>query len=198
MSKDLQVGNDNGLPVALAVRSDGDPGPAAALAAAASALATAEAAGLHPAIDPGPELDDLERRAWRAYLHKHALVARLLEADLMARSNLPLAEFDVLFQIAMTDGQRLRMNELADRVLLSRAGITRLVDRLVEDGLVERVKCASDARGAFAALTDHGRARLEEARPGHLAAVKRYFLGSFSRAELEVLAELMGRGVPLD
>lgn len=198
MSKDLQVGNDNGLPVALGVRSDVEPGPAAALAAAASALATADAAALHPAIDPGPELDDLERRAWRAYLHKHALVARLLEADLMARSNLPLAEFDVLFQIAVTDGQRLRMNELADRVLLSRAGITRLVDRLVEDGLVERVKCASDARGAFAAITDRGRARLEEARPGHLAAVKRYFLGSFSRAELELLAELMGRSVPLD
>jgi DNA-binding MarR family transcriptional regulator len=89
------------------------------------------------------------------------------------------------------------MNELADRVVLSRAGITRLVDRLVEDGLVERVKCASDARGAFAALTDRGRERLEEARPKHLAAVKRYFLGSFSRAELEILADLMERSVPL-
>jgi DNA-binding MarR family transcriptional regulator len=194
MSKDLQVGNDNGLPASLAVRTVGDPGPADALAAAAAVMAAA----LHPAIDPGPELDKLERRAWRAYLYKHALVARLLEADLMARSSLPLAEFDVLFQIAMTDGQRLRMNELADRVVLSRAGITRLVDRLVEDGLVERVKCASDARGAFAALTDRGRERLEEARPKHLAAVKRYFLGSFSRAELEILADLMERTVPLD
>lgn len=171
--------------------------PAASLAAAADALAAADAAALHPAIDPGPELDKLEHRAWRACLYKHALVARLLEADLMARSSLPLAEFDVLFQIAMTDGQRLRMNELADRVLLSRAGITRLVDRLVEDGLVERVKCASDARGAFAALTDRGRERLEEARPGHLAAVKRYFIDTFSRAELEILAELMERSVPL-
>jgi DNA-binding MarR family transcriptional regulator len=197
MSKDLQVGNDNGLPASFAARTVGDPGPADALAAAAAVLATADAAALHPAIDPGPDLDELERRAWRAYLYKHALVARLLEADLMARSSMPLAEFDVLFQIAMTDGQRLRMNELADRVVLSRAGITRLVDRLVEDGLVERVKCASDARGAFAALTDRGRERLEEARPKHLAAVKRYFLGSFSRAELEILADLMERSVPL-
>jgi DNA-binding MarR family transcriptional regulator len=191
------VGNDTGLPVSLAARTVGDPGPADALAASAAVLATADAAALHPAIDPGPELDKLERRAWRAYLYKHGLVARLLEADLMARSSMPLAEFDVLFQIAMTDGQRLRMNELADRVVLSRAGITRLVDRLVEDGLVERVKCASDARGAFAALTDRGRERLEEARPKHLAAVKRYFLGSFSRAELEILADLMERSVPL-
>lgn len=197
MSKDLQVGNDNGLPASLAVQTVSDPGPADAIAAAAADLAAADAAALHPAIAPGPELDKLEHRAWRAYLYKHALVARLLEADLMARSSLPLAEFDVLFQIAMTDGQRLRMNELADRVLLSRAGITRLVDRLVEDGLVERVKCASDARGAFAALTDRGRERLEAARPSHLAAVKRYFLGTFSRAELEILAELMERSVPL-
>jgi DNA-binding MarR family transcriptional regulator len=116
----------------------------------------------------------------------------------MARRDLPLAEFDVLFQLALSDGQRLRMNELADCVLLSRAGITRLVDRLVADGLVVRLKCVSDARGAFAALTDSGRTRLEEARPAHLAAVKRYFVGSFSRAELETLAELMERRVPLD
>ena len=96
-----------------------------------------------------PDLDALQRRAWRAFLHKHARVARQLEADLVARHDLPLAEFDVLFQLAAADGERLRMNELADRVLLSRAGITRLVDRLVEDGLVGRAKCASDARGVL-------------------------------------------------
>ena len=174
-------------------------GAAAAIAEAARGLALADGrpAGL-PAIDPGPELDPLEHRAWRAFLHKHAMVTRLLEADLTARSHLPLAEFDVLFQLALSEGQRLRMNELADRVLLSRAGITRLVDRLVADGLVVRLKCASDARGAFAALTDSGRQRLEETRPAHLAAVKRYFVGSFGRAELETLADLMERRVPLD
>ena len=75
-------------------------------------------------------LDPVESRAWRAFLSLHARVARRLEADLIARSDLPLAEYDVLFQLAMAEGRRLRMNELADRVLLSRAGITRLVDRL--------------------------------------------------------------------
>ena len=88
------------------------------------------------------------------------------------------------------------MNELADRVLLSRAGITRLVDRLVAEGLVGRLKCASDGRGAYAVLTDKGRARLEEARPGHLAAVKRNFLEGMSRSELATLAGLMEREVP--
>ena len=116
----------------------------------------------------------------------------------MARNGLPLAEFDVLFQLASAENQRLRMNELADRVLLSRAGITRLVDRLVADGLVGRSKCASDGRGSYAVLTDAGRARLAEARPGHLAAVKRNFVGPLSRAELDTLAELMERAIPGD
>jgi DNA-binding MarR family transcriptional regulator len=193
MSKDLQVGNQESpsattVPVATA----------AAIASAAGGIALTATSKPLPAIHPGAELDPLEHRAWRAFLHKHALVARFLEADLMARSDLPLAEFDVLFQLALSEGHRLRMNELADRVLLSRAGITRLVDRLVADGLVVRMKCASDARGAFASLTDKGLGRLEEARPAHLAAVKRYFLGSFSRAELDKLADLMERSVPLD
>jgi DNA-binding MarR family transcriptional regulator len=145
-------------------------------------------------VAPGPELDELEHTVWRAFLRSHAQVAKRLEADLVASSDLPLAEFDVLFQLALAPSHRLRMNELADRVLLSRAGITRLVDRLVADGLVARVKCASDARGAYAVLTDLGVARFDEARPGHMAGVRRYFLDSFSRPELATLAELLARG----
>jgi len=155
--------------------------------------ATASAA--EETIAPGPELDELEHAAWRAFLRSHARVARRLEADLVASNDLPLAEFDVLFQLALEPGYRLRMNELADRVLLSRAGITRLVDRLVADGLVDRLKCASDARGAYAVLTERGQAKLQQARPGHMAGVRRYFLSSFSRAELGTLAELLTRSV---
>jgi DNA-binding MarR family transcriptional regulator len=189
MSKDMQVGNLDELRAALA--------PAATTSNGEKGLDSDPP--LAPArIDPGPELDELEHRAWRAFLSRHAKVARILEADLISRSDLPLAEFDVLFQLGMSDGHRLRMNELANRVLLSRAGITRLVDRLVADGLVGRAKCDSDARGSFAVLTDHGRTRLEEARPAHLTAVKRYFVQSFSRAELETLADLMERSVPTD
>jgi DNA-binding MarR family transcriptional regulator len=143
-------------------------------------------------------LDPVELRAWRAFLSRHARVARRLEADLMARNDLPLAEFDVLFQLGMAEGRRLRMNELADRVLLSRAGITRLVDRLVADGLVSRMKCASDARGYYAVLMPAGVACLLEATPGHMAAVRRFFLESFTAPELETLAELLERGQPLD
>jgi DNA-binding MarR family transcriptional regulator len=195
MSKDLQVGNfDDPLvsPVATAGATAGPASRGSLVSSPAEVTVPATA----PPIGPSPELDGLQQRAWRAFLHRHAIVARALELDLMTRSDLPLAEFDVMFQLALTEGHRLRMNELADRVVLSRAGITRLVDRLVADGLVARVKCASDARGAFAVLTERGLARLEAARPGHLVAVKRSFLASFSRTELETLAELMERDAP--
>lgn len=148
--------------------------------------------------DTVPELDELELRVWRSFLAAHARVARRLEADLLADSKLPLAEFDVLMQLALAEEQRLRMNELADRVVLSRAGITRLVDRLVADGLVDRVKCSSDARGSFAVLTDKGRTKLDAARPGHFAAVKRHFLGAFGRPELETLGTLLDRDFPIE
>ena len=160
-------------------------------------LDDAQPASLSP-IMPGPELDELEHRAWWAFLQKHARLSRILEADLLARNNLPLAEFDVLFQLASANNQRLRMNELADRVLLSRAGVTRLVDRLVADGLVARLRCADDARGTYAVLTDLGRDRLSEARPGHFAAVRRYFLAAFARPELETLSALLEHDFPVD
>ena len=169
------------------VASAAEPHPPASEAAGASGQpAVAEA----PVI---PELDPVESRAWRSFLVTHARLARRLETDLIAVSDLPLAEFDVLMQLDLTPDHRLRMNELADRVVLSRAGITRLVDRLASDGLVARLKCASDARGAFAVLTEKGHARLDEARPGHFAAVRHYFLETFSRPELETLGALLDR-----
>jgi DNA-binding MarR family transcriptional regulator len=141
-------------------------------------------------------LDPVERRAWRTFLQTHARVTRRLEADLIARNDLPLAEFDVLFQLASADRSRLRMAELADRVLLSRAGITRLVDRLVADGLVGRVRCESDARGFYAVLTDHGKTRLDDATPGHIESIRRTFLERFDSSELELLAGLLERATP--
>jgi DNA-binding MarR family transcriptional regulator len=76
--------------------------------------------------------------------------------------------------------------------------MTRLIDRLVADGLVARLKCDSDARGAYAVLTERGHARLAEARPGHFAAVRRVFLTAFTRPELEALAGLMERSFPAE
>jgi DNA-binding MarR family transcriptional regulator len=189
MSKDMQVGNLKVLE---------------AVSVTPASPVDAEADGTRPRVlpadapNPIPELDAWEDRAWRSFLITHARVARRLEADLLVRSQMPLAEFDVLMQLSLAEGQRLRMNELANRVVLSRAGITRLVDRLVADGSVARLKCASDARGAYAILTEPGRVRLDQARPGHFEAVRRYFLQSFAKPELEALADLLDRDFPVD
>jgi DNA-binding MarR family transcriptional regulator len=134
-----------------------------------------------------PHLDD-----WRTFLHAHALLSRRLDEELRAEQGMSLAEYDALVQLAATPGRRLRMNQLADRVLLSRSGITRLVDRLVADGLVCRTQCSSDARGAEAVLTESGIDRLRAASATHLRGVERYFLAPLSATELSELGRSLG------
>ena len=113
-------------------------------------------------------------------LRAHAALTRELDAELEAAHGLPLTSFEVLMHLADADGERMRMSDLADRVLLSRSGLTRLVDRLEADGLIERASCASDARGAFAVLTPAGRERARAARATHLAGVRERFLSQLS------------------
>jgi DNA-binding MarR family transcriptional regulator len=96
----------------------------------------------------------------------------------------------VLLFLADSPDGRMRMSELADSVLLSRSGLTRLVDRLERDGLLEREQCEEDARGYFAAITDRGRTLFTEARRTHLAGVRERFLSRFSRDDLQTLGEL--------
>src|SRR5436190_135028 len=108
-----------------------------------------------------------QRAAWRAYLRGHATVTRALEADLIAGPRLSLATYDVLVQLAEAPERRLRMTELADAVLLSRSGVTRLVDRLEREGLVVRAPVAEDGRGVSATLTERGVDRLRGASRIH-------------------------------
>ena len=130
---------------------------------------------------------------WRTFLRAHARVVRELELELQADQGMALTDYDVLVQLAGADGRRLRMSELADRLLLSRSGATRLVDRLVIDGLVERVSCESDRRGQWASLTDAGHERLRSAAPTHLSGVARHFLDRFSPEELPALEGMLER-----
>lgn len=129
--------------------------------------------------------------AWRLFLRAHAHLSHLLEADLLAEHHLPLPSYDVLVQLAEAPGRRLRMTELADRVLLSRSGLTRLVDRLEKDGLVERQACPGDARGTHAVLTEAGLARLRAASPTHLRGIAEHVTGVLSPEELDQLGRLM-------
>jgi len=129
--------------------------------------------------------------AWSTFLRAHARVVRELERELQDEQDLALTDYDVLVQLASADDRRLRMSDLADRLLLSRSGATRLVDRLVADGLVERVVCESDRRGQWAALTDAGLDRLRLASPTHLRGVATHFLDRLSADDLAALERML-------
>ena len=131
--------------------------------------------------------------AWSAFLRAHARVVRELERELQAEQRMALTDYDVLVQLANAPGRRLRMSELADRLLLSRSGATRLVDRLVAQGLVERVMCDVDRRGQWASLTDAGVDRLRQASPTHLRGVAEHFLDRLSTDELAALERVFTR-----
>jgi DNA-binding MarR family transcriptional regulator len=141
--------------------------------------------------------------AWRAFLFAQATLLARLDAELQAESGLTLAEFDALVQLALTRDRRLRMSALADRVLLSRSGVTRLVDRLERDGSVTRETCAPDGRGAYAVLTAAGLRRVRSAMPRHLASVERHFVEPIGDVDLAAIerglarvAAANGRAVP--
>jgi len=147
-------------------------------------------------------LSSTELSTWRTFLRAHATVTRRLEAELVAEHELPLASYDVLVQLSEAPDRRLRMTELADRVLLSRSGLTRLADRLEREGLISRQACPSDARGTLAVLTDAGLARLQAAWPTHRRGVAEHVTGRLTADEVAtlgtLLAKLVGDDAPPD
>jgi DNA-binding MarR family transcriptional regulator len=145
------------------------------------------------------EQEDLslgELRAWRGLLRAHACLAKRLDAELEQAHRLPLSSYEVLHHLQEASGGRMRMCDLAEQAQLSRSGLTRLVDRLERDGLLERCSCAHDARGSYACLTASGRERLQAARVTHLAAVREHFFSRFSESELSTLADMWERIAP--
>jgi DNA-binding MarR family transcriptional regulator len=135
-------------------------------------------------------LDQEQLQAWRGMLRAHSELTRALDAELTREHKLPLSSYEVLLFLADSEGGRMRMSELADSVLLSRSGLTRLVDRLEREGLLKRERCESDARGFFAEITPKGRRVFTAARQTHLDGVRRLFLDRFSRDELRALGAL--------
>jgi len=143
-----------------------------------------------------PRASDWRIGVWRTFLRAHAGALRELERELMAETGTPLGWYDVLLQLAEAPGRRLRMAELADKVLLSRSGLTRVIDRLQTDGLVRREPSPGDARGTFTVLTAEGMARLRAAAPTHLAGIRKHWLAHFSDDELRELGRLLNRVAP--
>jgi DNA-binding MarR family transcriptional regulator len=157
--------------------------------------------------DPAPTApapNDPRLGAWRAFLLAHARLSRRLDEELRAEHGLTLPEYDALLQIAQAPDRRLRMSQLADLVVLSRSGVTRLIDRLVADGLVERSQCLSDARGAEAVLTRAGLDRMRHAAATHLRGIEAYFLSVVPERDLadlertlRFIADRAGPGWPM-
>jgi len=141
-------------------------------------------------------LTDRELAAWRGMLETHSRMVSELDAELEREHGLPLSSYEVLMYLHHAEGERMRMRDLASSVILSRSGLTRLVDRLEREGLICRQTCPSDARGAYAKLTPAGAAKVREARATHLAGVRSLFLDRLSGEEQEFLSTLWTRIEP--
>jgi DNA-binding MarR family transcriptional regulator len=133
-------------------------------------------------------LDPEEQEAWRTLITVHSRLLGRLDAELQACHGISLPDYEVLVHLSEAPGQDLRMAELAERLSLSPSGLTRRLDGLVRDGLVERRACPSDRRGSLAVLTPIGLAALEQAAPTHVEGVRRYLIDRLERDELLDLA----------
>jgi DNA-binding MarR family transcriptional regulator len=137
-----------------------------------------------------------ELAAWRGLLRVHAALTKALDAELVGEHDLPLSSYEVLLFLCDSPDGRMRMSELADGVLLSRSGLTRLVDRMERDGLLRRQRCEDDQRGYFAEVTDAGRELFARARMTHLDGVRERFLNHLSSEERRALAAIWEKVSP--
>ena len=131
--------------------------------------------------------------SWVSFLRAHAAITRELSAQLQREHGLTLNDYEVLLHLAHAEGERLRRVDLAERVVLTASGITRLLEGLERSGFVKKEHCASDARVSYAKLTDAGKAKLRSAGATHLRGIDELFVGRYSGSELATLAELLSR-----
>ena len=131
--------------------------------------------------------------SWVSFLRAHAAITRELSADLQREHGLTLNDYEVLLHLSHSEGQRLRRVDLAERVVLTASGITRLLEGLERSGYVKKETCASDARVSYAKITEAGQAKLRAAGVTHLRGIEELFVGRYSGSELATLADLLSR-----
>ena len=137
------------------------------------------------------KLTDMEMDAWQALLHTHHQLTNTLDAELRSEHCLSLGDYDVLVRLARAPEHSLRMAELAQRVMISPSGLTRVVDGLVKEGLVERRRDGADARVVFAQLTEDGHARVRQAARTHLRGIRQHFTARLTEAQLRNVASAL-------
>lgn len=139
------------------------------------------------------KLDELHLAAWRNFITAHAYLIELIDRELVNAGCVPLHWYDVLIELAEAPERRLRMSDLARKVVLSRSGLTRLVDKLETVGLLTRESAPSDGRGAFAVLADEGKTALRQAWPVYARSIQKYFAQHLSDEEALIYQESLGR-----
>ncbi|HEV8622225.1 MAG TPA: MarR family transcriptional regulator [Actinomycetota bacterium] len=137
------------------------------------------------------DLTETELRAWQALLHAHHDLVQRLDLELREEHGITFGEYDVLLRLARVPGAALRMTDLADRVMLSPSGVTRLVNRLMVRGFVRREADQDDARATLATLTDEGKRRVRLAARTHLRGIRQHFTGRLSERQLRQVAEAL-------
>jgi DNA-binding MarR family transcriptional regulator len=135
----------------------------------------------------------LQLEGWVSFLRAHAAITRELSAQLQREHDLTLNDYEVLLHLSHADDGRMRRVDLAQQVVLTASGITRLLEGLERAGYVRKESCSSDARVSYAALTDEGREKLGAAAETHLRGIDELFVSRYSGSELTALAELLGR-----
>jgi DNA-binding MarR family transcriptional regulator len=138
-------------------------------------------------------LSDAEQKAWRTYVESSWALHTRLEDDLRAMTGLSMSDYHVLVVLSEAPGHRLRMGELADRLVFSPSRITYQINQMVKRGLVRKQACSSDGRGQEAVLTGAGMAALVDAAPKHLATVRDSFIDHVEPDELAVVARVFDR-----
>ena len=136
---------------------------------------------------------DVALDSWVRLLRGHASVTRAISAQLVAEHGLTINDYEALLHLAKAEDGRMRRVDLAERLILTASGVTRLLDGLEAGGLVERASCASDRRVTYAVLTETGRTKLRESSKSHIADVRTFFEERYSSDELQQLADLLGR-----
>ncbi len=139
------------------------------------------------------KIDEFHLAAWRAFLNTHAVIIERIERELAEAKQLPLSSYDVLLTLLEAPNHQLRMHEIADAVVLSRSGLTRLIDRLETQGLLVRERSSTDRRGAYAILTAKGMAALRQAWPVYAKGIDQHFTSLLNDTEVGILTEVLER-----
>jgi DNA-binding MarR family transcriptional regulator len=131
--------------------------------------------------------------AWVNLIRGQSAAIRVINAQLVADHGLTINDFECMLLLSRAEDRRLRRVDLAEQLILTASGVTRLLDGLEKEGWVDRAACAADRRVTYAVLTDEGYAKLRDASKTHVADLRSYFEARYSSEELEQLAGLLGR-----